>query len=127
MQDQLCSECDMPVMKYKDLIECVFCPKEVKEEISEPVKDEVREAAKSDTVLEEKQDPTVMNNGVSVKPAEAPKPVKEVSLALVLCKTYLYNGSILIVAIAWLDQLSQAEIIAERLRGMQSKGYGENV
>ena len=36
-------------------------------------------------------------------------------------------GSILILAIAWLDELSQAEIIAERLRGMQSKGYGENV
>ena len=93
MQDQLCSECDMPVMQYKDLVECVFCPKEVKEETSEPVKDEVKEAAKSDTVVEEKQDPTVMNNGISVKPAEAPEPVKEVSLALVLCKTYLSDQS----------------------------------
>jgi len=40
MQDELCSDCDMPMMKSekRDAAECVFCPKEEKTETLEVTK-----------------------------------------------------------------------------------------
>ncbi len=91
MHDQLCSKCDMPMMKYEDSIECVFCRKETKEEASEPTQGEVKEEVRSnvDECQAHIKEMVVSKDDTSGKPSEEPKPslnpVKEVSLAFFLC------------------------------------------
>lgn len=38
MHDQICSECDMPMMKYEDSVGCVICSPKVKEVVKEVAK-----------------------------------------------------------------------------------------
>mmetsp|Transcript_57648 Transcript_57648/g.122309 ORF Transcript_57648/g.122309 Transcript_57648/m.122309 type:complete len:972 (+) Transcript_57648:198-3113(+) len=98
MQDQLCSKCDMPMMKHKDSVECVFCPKEVEHEASELVQDGTNEAVKSDIVVGKNED--------------------HIKAIVAAAKLVEKTGQV--------KKLSQAEIIAERLRGAKAKGHDEN-
>lgn len=69
MQDNhLCAKCDMPMMKYQDSIDCVFCPKE------EAKKEGLPPAANTPVVNESNEDKA----SDLVEPAEAPKTVKKV-------------------------------------------------
>ena len=79
MHDELCKDCDMPMMKCNDLVGCVFCQKE--EENDEQVDMPVTKAK------EEKEDD-------SDDIVEAPEPLKEVRslfpmyMYKSLCNTY---------------------------------------
>jgi len=78
MHDELCKECDMPMMKCNDLVECVFCQKEDEQEKDEQVDMPVTKAK------EEKED----DSGET----KAPEPLKEVrSLFPIYMYTSLYN------------------------------------
>ena len=66
MHDELCKECDMPMMKCNDLVECVFCQNEDEEEKDEQVDMLV-------TIEDEKE---VACDDI----VEAPEPLKEVRL-----------------------------------------------
>mmetsp|Transcript_16637 Transcript_16637/g.36130 ORF Transcript_16637/g.36130 Transcript_16637/m.36130 type:complete len:379 (-) Transcript_16637:81-1217(-) len=106
MHDQLCSKCDMPMMKYEDSIECVFCRKEAKEEASEPAQGEVKEGVRSnvDECQAHIEEMVVNKNDTSGNPSEEPKP-----------------------SLNPVKEPSQAELIAERLKGMHSKDYNDLV
>ena len=77
MHDELCKDCDMPMMKCNDLVECVFCQRG-EEEKDEQVdmlvtKEDEKEIGCDDT-------------------GEAPKTVKEVrSLIPIVMNTSLCN------------------------------------
>jgi len=75
MHDELCKDCDMPMMKCNDLVECVFCQKEEEEE-DEQVDMHVTKAK------EEKEDD-------SDDIVEAPEPLKEVRS---LFPIYMYTS-----------------------------------
>lgn len=92
MHDQLCSKCDMPMMKNNDSVDCVFCPKKVKQEISELIK----EVAKSDTThakkkQDSKKEAAAMNTEASDKPSEVPKPAHKVMSILVYGSLFSYE------------------------------------
>ena len=55
MHDELCKECDMPMMKCNDLVECVFCQKEEEkkdEQVDMPVTKEEKKDDDSDDIVE---------------------------------------------------------------------------
>lgn len=86
MQDELCTKCDMPMMCYKDSVDCVFCPKTPKPTKRVEIKTKDIAAAAANLAATAK-----------------PQVLKQVKA------------------------LSQAEVVAARLRGMQSKGYGADI
>ena len=69
MHDELCKNCDMPMMKYNDLVECVFCQKEEKKDeqvdMLVTIEDEKEKDDSSDAIV------------------EAPEPLKEVRRSLI--------------------------------------------
>jgi len=107
MQDQLCSKCDMPMMKCEDVVGCIFCDIEVACcETQESVQGEAKEEVHGSGTYDE-------NN---------PVPIKEMDLS-----NEIINGTLPATEQKPAKELSQAELIVERLKGMQSKGHGENV
>ena len=55
MHDELCKECDMPMMTCNDLVECVFCQKEEEkkdEQLDMPVIKEEKKDDDSDDIVE---------------------------------------------------------------------------
>lgn len=86
MQDQLCSMCDMPMMRYKDSVECVVCPKHAEKEKLVPVMNEKEIAADGGT----------SNMIAIIKPSELQKPVKQVSSSAIFEHILLINIKMLI-------------------------------
>ncbi|KAL7546880.1 hypothetical protein ACHAWF_016723 [Thalassiosira exigua] len=80
MHNQLCMKCDMPMMKYKGSVDCVFCPAEIPVQ-TDPNNNQTKQVA------------------IKITKVDTPKPAKE---------------------------LSRAEVIAQRLKGMQSTGSSGN-
>ena len=119
MHDELCKNCDMPMMKCNDLVECVFCQKE-EEEKDEQVDTPLTKAK------EEKEDD-------SDDIVEDPEPLKEVRSLFPIYNIYMCARRCAILSLTLIciqlkcksHQLSQAEIIAKRCRDMKSKGDGD--